>query len=162
MSAVPPPAAAGGRTRRWVLIASLALNVFLIAFLAVGTVRHHHHEDRPMAFREMMMFMRDDGADQRFLRHFSDADAAVMRRLRATYGADMQVSRADARAARDAVRVALLSGGDPDAIRQAMDGLRAARLESYETFEPFLIDLGQGLSQEALERIAGERGHRRP
>ena len=34
-------------TRRWLLIGSLALNLFLIGFLAIGFFRHHEDHDRP-------------------------------------------------------------------------------------------------------------------
>lgn len=144
--------------RRWLLLSSLALNVFLIGFLAVGVIRQHSQEEGPRAFREMMLFMRDSGQDQRFLRHLSDVDAQAMRRLRGTYGPTLQANRLEAQAARQAVREALLAGpGNEAAIRAAMAELRAARLRSYETFEPFLIDLGQGLSEDALDRIVGDR-----
>lgn len=144
--------------RRWLLVGSLALNIFLIAFLAVGTVRHHQQEEAPRGFREMMHFMRDTGSDHRFLHHLSETDAAAMRRLRADHGAALTASRQETVAARNAVRDALLAGaGNEAALRAAIAQLRAARLNSYETFEPFLIDLGEGLSTDALTRIAGRK-----
>lgn len=143
---------------RWLLIGSLALNLFLIGFLAVGALRHHWHDGpHHKPFREMMHFMRDRGPEQRFLRHLGDADAAIMMALKERHGPALSDAWQESRNARDAVRDLMRAGErDPAVLQAAMERARDSRNAAFLILEGLMLDIAAQLSDEGYRSLAGE------
>lgn len=148
---------------RWILIGSLALNLFLIGFFAVGAVRHHwddDHHHRP--FREMMHFMRDRGPEERFLHHLSDADAEIMLALKERHGAALSDSWQESRNAREALRDLMRAGErDPVILRAAMERARQTRQTAFLALEELMLDIAAELSDDGYRSLAGRPRDRR-
>ncbi|WP_420417455.1 periplasmic heavy metal sensor [Pacificispira sp.] len=143
---------------RWLLIGSLALNLFLIGFFGVGALRHHWHDGPPhKPFKEMIHFMRDRGPEDRFLHHLSAADADIMRALKQRHGAALKDSWQESREARNALRDLMRAGErDPAILRAAMDRARETRQASFLTFEALMLDVAAQLSDEGYRALAGD------
>lgn len=149
--------------RRWLLFASLALNLFLIGFMAVGAVHHHRGDDGPpRPLRAMIEYMADRDDGWRLMHHMSDADAAVMESMKATHGARMAAAATEARAARHAVRDLIASGErDPQVLGPAFDRVGTSRQEFHDALAAILLDASGRLSDEGYTELAGRRWERR-
>lgn len=143
--------------RRWLLIASLGLNLFLIGFMAIGIARHHWGDDHhPRQFREMMHFMRDGERSEHFLRHIPDADTAAIQSLKMQHGAEFSAAWAESRAARHALRE-MMSNGERDPVRlaPAFERLAVARQRYARALQDIVIEAAQDLSDEGYKAFSG-------
>ena len=147
--------------RSWLLIGSLALNLFLIGFFAIGAIRHHHRgfddfEGRSH-FRTMMHYMDDRGGPRHLPpRLFSDADEATLAEVRDRHGAELAQARAETRAARNAVRDLMRDGvRDPQQLNEAMAKAAAARDHYSNALNALILDLAESLSDEGYRNLAG-------
>jgi uncharacterized membrane protein len=151
--------------RRWLLFGSLALNLFLIGFLAVGAVKHHHRSEDmpPRALREVVEFMADREDDGwRLMHHMSDADEAALRDMKREHGARMTQAVADVRAARAEI-VDLIAAGerDPEVLQPAFDRVDAARGAFHDALVAILMDSSERLSDDGYTLLAGHPWERR-
>lgn len=148
----------GNPKRRWLLIGSLALNLFLIGFLAVGFL-HHHDDDHRWRdpFRQMIHFMRDRGPEERFLHHLSNADEAVMRRLKAEHGAALTEAWSESRAAREEIRSLMRDGvRDPARLQAAMARARETRMAAFLVMDALMLDIAEQLSDDGYTMLGGD------
>lgn len=144
--------------RRWLLIGSLGLNLFLIGFMAIGVARHHWGDDyQPRPFREMIHFMRDSDRGEHFLRHMPDADRAAIESMKQRHGAEFTAVWAENRAAREALRALMRDGErDPTRLQPAFDRLATTRQHYGQALQDIVIDAAQNLSDEGYRIIAGD------
>ena len=150
------------KKRRWLLLASLALNLFLIAFLVVGTFRHHSHGDRlPRPIIGLAKFVQADERAEWFLRFMPDEDEPALRALRMNHGDPLRIAAQENRAARSAV-LALISDGerDPAVLGPAFNRLTEARTALQAAHSALLLQASQTLSDEGYEHLAGWRKHK--
>lgn len=147
------------KKRRWFLLASLALNLFLIAFLIVGTFRHHSHEDRlPRPMIGLGKFVQATHEADWFLNKMPDEDEAALRSLRMNHGDLLRLATQENREARRAVLSLIAEGErDPAVLAPAFDRLTAARTALQEAQSALLLQASQILSDEGYERLAGWR-----
>lgn len=148
------------RRRRWLLIGSLALNLFLIAFLVVGAVRHKWHRDDAWPFKGMLHYMQDHRYGDWYLHRLDDPDQTVMRQLKDEYGQSLSQAWRDRRAAREALRDLIRAGErDPDSLKAALTEIRSAREAGSEALDALILELAAELSDEAYRDLAGRPRH---
>lgn len=151
------------RTRTWLLVGSLALNLFLIGFMVIGAVRHHfgdgHSSPRP--FRDMIHFMRDHdshrhGPKDRFLKHMPPGDAPIFEELRAKHGPILDRAWDDARAAREDLRHLMREGNrDKAALEAALNKAQEAQTRSFDATNALILDIAERVSDEGYRNLAG-------
>lgn len=148
--------------RRWLLIGSLALNLFLITFLVVGIFRHHMSDtSMPRPMIGLTKFIQSENGADWFLRHMPDEDAEAIRSLRAQFGDTLRSATGENRSARRAV-LSLIAAGerDPSILEPAFARLADARLALQETQSAMLLAASGSLSDEGYQRLAGWRRHK--
>lgn len=145
--------------RRWLLFGSLALNLFLIGFLAVGAVHHHRgDESPPRMLRAMIDYMADRDDGWRLKHHLSDPDIAAMDAMKRDHGARMAAATTETRAARHAIRDLIGSGErDPEVLRPAFERVKTSRQEFHDALAAILLDAATRLSDEGYTDLAGRR-----
>lgn len=147
--------------RSWLLIGSLALNLFLIGFFAIGAIRHHHRGFDDFGgrghFRSMMHYMEDRGGPHHLpQRLFSDEDETTLARIRDQHGSELAQMRADVRATRNAVRELMRDGvRDPQRLTEALDDASAARDRYSKAINAMILDLAGSLSDDGYRDLAG-------
>lgn len=173
-----PPGRQSGRGRRWLMIGSLTLNAFILAWLIAGALhwtgvigpRHwgmghhaghwyesrweHRHDDRARGFqapRGMMRALLNGPPD--------DPALAALHR---THGARLQAAFLEARAARDRlgeiVRRAERDGRlDRAALDDALARMRVATQGVQEHLHAALLDAAETLPPEAFARLLDGR-----
>ncbi|MAO92078.1 MAG: hypothetical protein CMM78_09555 [Rhodospirillaceae bacterium] len=151
-------------TRRWVLIGSLALNLFLIGFLAIGFFRHHEDHDRPpRPFYEMMRFMQTDapgeeGRSAHFLKHMPDQDRDALITLREKHGPALSRAKAETWATRARLRDLMQNGvRDPEQLTAALRQTRDAQTRYFDETNALLLDIAGSLSDEGYKMLAEKR-----
>ncbi|NMM44501.1 periplasmic heavy metal sensor [Rhodospirillaceae bacterium KN72] len=147
--------------RSWLLIGSLALNLFLIGFFAIGAIRHHHRGFDDFGgrshFRTMMHYMEDRGGPHHLPPQlFSDADEVALAEIRNQHGSELAQTRADVRAARNAVRDLMRDGvRDPQRLAEALNDASAARDRYSKAINAMILDLAGSLSDDGYRDLAG-------
>ncbi|MDF1748071.1 MAG: periplasmic heavy metal sensor [Alphaproteobacteria bacterium] len=150
------------KTKRWLLIGSLALNLFLIGFMAIGFARHHKDHDRPpRPFIEMMRFMQgsnDDRPGNHFLDHMPDQDRDVLLSLKAKHGPALAQAEGEARATRMQLRRLMQDGiRDPEILSAALLKARNAQEQFFDETNALLLDIAQSLSDDGYKMLAEKR-----
>ena len=155
-------------TRRWLLIGSLALNLFLIGFLAIGFFRHHEDHDRPpRPFSEMMRFMQADdhdkkGRSEHFLKYMPDQDHDALIALREKHGPALARAKAETSATRTQLRALMQRGvRDPQQLSEALRQARDAQTRYFNETNALLLDIAGSLSDEGY-RMLSEKKHPGP
>lgn len=150
-------------TRRWVLIGSLALNLFLIGFLAIGFARDHRgHDHKPRPFIEMMRFMQSDTANDEhrsahFLDHMPDQDRETFVALKAEHGPALAQAKSVTRETRGRLRDLMQAGvRDPEQLSAALQQARDAQTLYFDETNSLLLDLAKNLSDEGYKMLAGK------
>jgi uncharacterized membrane protein len=151
-------------TRRWLLIGSLALNLFLIGFLAIGFFRHHDDHDRPpRPFSEMMRFMQADAPDEEglsshFLKHMPDQDRDALIALREKHGPALSRAKAETWATRAHLRDLMQNGvRDSEQLTAALQQARDAQTRYFDETNALLLDIAGNLSDEGYKMLAEKR-----
>jgi uncharacterized membrane protein len=134
-------------TRRWVLIGSLALNLFLIGFLAIGFFRHHEDHDRPpRPFSEMI------------LKHMPDQDRDALIALREKHGPALSRAKAETWATRAHLRDLMQNGvRDSEQLTAALQQARDAQTRYFDETNALLLDIAGNLSDEGYKMLAEKR-----
>ncbi len=151
------------RTRTWLLVGSLALNLFLIGFMVIGTARHHFRDGPPSSrpFRDMIHFMRDHesqrhGPEDRFLKHMPTGDAPIFEDLRAKHGPILDRAWDEARAAREDLRRLMREGNrDKTALEAALNKAQVAQAHSFDATNALILDIAERVSDEGYRKLAG-------
>lgn len=148
------------RKRRWLLIASLGLNLCLIGFMVVGAMKYNWHREDSWAFRGMLHYMQDRHSGDWYLHRLEEPDQALMRRLKSEYGQTFNQSWQDGRTARASLRDLIRAGErDPERLRAVLREIRNARLAGSEVLEALIIDLAEEMSDDAYTDLAGRPRH---
>ncbi len=144
-----PPSASAGRARRWLLIASLALNVFFIGGLV--SVASHRFTRPPPTPADRTLEARID----RLTNSLPPQDAALLQTQFKAVEATVERARQASRDAQQNVRVALTAPTfDPDAATQALGALREARERIWIEIHSALVKAAIAMSPEGRERLA--------
>lgn len=134
----------------WVLVGSLALNLFLVAVIGV----HSLQTDRPSGRIGPI----DRAAAQAVL---PEADRSRVDAIWETHGETLRVAIQDFRQARRDVEAALYADPfDPTALQRAHDALAERSGAARQTYEKLVLELAQALPAE-LRRKYFEAGQRR-
>jgi len=153
-----------GRTRSWILLGSLALNLFLISFMAVKSFHHGGHdrweERRSEGVRGMVRYMRGSEGGDRFFHHLPEEDRAVMESLRMEYGPAFQESWTEHLADRAEIREILRAETrDREALIAVFADMQADRAEFTELIQTVVLEAYDNLSDEGLVYL-GASGRR--
>ena len=141
-----------GRRGRTVLVLSLALNLLLAGVVGVWVVRPiFRGPPAPMDFGRVV---------ERMSHRLSETDAAALKKAYAAHRDEMSRLNDEIRNARRKVRDVLQSDSfDPDALKAAMDEVRAARSQLEAAIQNVMREGATAMSPEGRRRLA--RGPRK-
>ncbi|GBQ27263.1 periplasmic heavy metal sensor [Gluconacetobacter sacchari] len=143
---------ANGRARRWLVVGSLLLNLFLVAVVG-GQYLRHRQGNAPVLMRVLQhMTSRLDARD-------AEAFRTVLRQEAPRY-AQAQENLARARAEID--RQLLAPHFDPEATRAAMQQWRAAWNVFVGTFSDALVEALGRLSPQGRRALVDAAPHQKP
>lgn len=132
---------------RWLLLGSLALNLFFIGVVVAFAIR----APAPTPAWDRDVFVRVE----RIASTLPPADAEILRgRIKASR-ADIEAAQSKHRAAQDVIRVALRAQPfDAEALRTAMANTRAARQAFDQTIQAMFAGTAAQMSQAGREALA--------
>jgi len=138
------PATARGSSR-WLLLGSLALNLFFIGVVAALAIRS------PAPAWDRDVFVRVE----RIASSLPPADAEILRSRIQASRADIEAAQTKHRAAQDVIRAALRAQPfDADALRTAMANTRAARQAFDQTIQAMFAGTAAQMSQAGRQALA--------
>ena len=130
---------------RWLLLGSLALNLFFIGVVAALAIRS------PAPAWDRDVFVRVE----RIASSLPPADAEILRGRIQASRADIEAAQTKHRAAQDIIREALRAQPfDADALRAAMANTRAARQAFDQTIQAMFAGSAAQMSQAGREALA--------
>jgi uncharacterized membrane protein len=138
------PATTRGSSR-WLLLGSLALNLFFIGVVAALAIRS------PAPAWDRDVFVRVE----RIASTLPPADAEILRSRIKASRADIEAAQTKHRAAQDIIRAALRAQPfDAEALRTAMVNSRVARQAFDQTIQAMFADSAAQMSQAGREALA--------
>lgn len=144
-----PQTVSAGRARRWLLIASLALNLFFIGGLVSVATHRLGHSGAPAQDRTL------EARIDRLTASLPKQDAALLQAQFKTTESAIEAARRTSREAQQAVRTALTAEPfDPAAAAQALSTLRDARDRLWSEIHGALVKAAIAMSPEGRERLA--------
>jgi uncharacterized membrane protein len=155
MTATHAMSAAARPSTRWLLLGSLALNLFFIGIAIAMAVR----PAPPARTWDRDVFVRTERLAERLPKADGDILIAQMNANRAAIEKTQQQYRAAQEAIRDSFRKEPF---DPNAMRAAMNQTRAARQEFDGALQNAFAEAATRMSQDGREALADWRSRRKP
>ena len=136
-----------GRRGRTILVLSLALNLLLAGVVGVWLVRPiFRGPPRPMDFSRVV---------ERMSHRLGETDAAALKKAYAAHQDEMTRLNDQVRSARSKVRAVLSTEPfDPDALKAAMDEVRAARSQMEAEIQNVMREGATAMSPQGRQRLA--------
>jgi uncharacterized membrane protein len=132
---------------RWLLLGSLALNLFFIGVVVALAIR----SPAPASNWDRDIFVRVE----RIANTLPSQDAAALRTNIAAKRADIEAAQAKYRSAQDIIRAAMRAEPfDADALRAAMANTRAARQAFDQTIQGVFADAAGQMSPAGRQAVA--------